>query len=152
MKRCSKCKKLLEKSEFYKDSTRKDGFRHTCKWCDQKYMKNYYKDSNPKKLWCMETIYNHRQRGFDIQITTNELFEVANPIDNCLLCGTKLNWSRGKKHPSDNSPTLDRIDNGKVISKNAVWIVCHKCNSTKRNRSLNEFIEYCKLIYFKFNK
>ena len=30
---CSKCKEEKEVCEFYKDSTRKDGYDHTCKSC-----------------------------------------------------------------------------------------------------------------------
>ena len=51
-----------------------------------------------------------------------------------------------------NSPTLDRIENGKLINKNNIMIVCHTCNATKRNRTMVEFVEYCENVVKKFAK
>ena len=42
-KKCSKCKTISSKSNFFKDNTRKDIYRPSCKNCFQKY---YYNNQN----------------------------------------------------------------------------------------------------------
>jgi len=43
MKRCSKCGKLKNESEFPKDRTRKDGLHQRCKACKNAYSRQHYK-------------------------------------------------------------------------------------------------------------
>lgn len=63
MKKCSKCKKELQLSEFWKDKYKKDGLRSACKNCnanDKEYLRNYnlktkdrrkeYRKQNSEKL------------------------------------------------------------------------------------------------------
>ena len=42
-KRCTKCGIVKPLSAFYKDSTKKDGFRNDCKTCVSERGKDYYK-------------------------------------------------------------------------------------------------------------
>lgn len=42
---CGRCKKEKEVSFFYKDSTRKDGYRGWCKECVKKHTKVYYQQN-----------------------------------------------------------------------------------------------------------
>ncbi len=51
----------------------------------------------------------------------------------------------------NNSPTLDRLDNETVIRKNNITILCYKCNATKRDRTLSEFLDYCKAVVSRFH-
>jgi len=48
------------------------------------------------------------------------------------------------------SPTLDRLDNENVIKRDNVLILCYQCNATKRDRTLREFLDYCRAITAKF--
>lgn len=50
-----------------------------------------------------------------------------------------------------NSPTLDRLDNESVIRKDNVATLCYRCNATKRERTLKEFLEYCNAVVTKFH-
>ncbi|MHC4464229.1 MAG: hypothetical protein ACYS6W_09910 [Planctomycetota bacterium] len=43
MKRCSKCKKLKDESEFSKRGSRKDVLRCWCKKCESQYSHKYYR-------------------------------------------------------------------------------------------------------------
>jgi len=62
-----------------------------------------------------------------------------------------LDWRLGNKgHMHNKSPTLDRLDNEKVIRRDNVLILCYQCNATKRDRTLNEFLDYCRAITAKF--
>ena len=45
VKKCSKCKTISLKSNFYKDITKKDGYRPSCKRCTDQY---YYDNKNQK--------------------------------------------------------------------------------------------------------
>jgi 5-methylcytosine-specific restriction endonuclease McrA len=62
------------------------------------------------------------------------------------LCGVKLLKTIENKTPMDTSPSLDRIDNSDELNENNIWIICHQCNATKRNRTIDEFYEYCNHI------
>ena len=57
IKRCSKCKMIYLKSNFYKDITKNDGYRPSCKICCQKY---YYNNQN--QLLNNQKIYNKNNR------------------------------------------------------------------------------------------
>ena len=43
MKKCSKCGKMRDESEFPKDRTRKDGLHQRCKACKNAYSRQHYK-------------------------------------------------------------------------------------------------------------
>ena len=58
IKRCSKCKMIYLKSNFYKDITKNDGYRPSCKICCQKY---YYNNQN--RLLNNQKIYNKNNRS-----------------------------------------------------------------------------------------
>ena len=50
MKRCSKCKKQKDESEFNKNRSRKDGLSVWCKKCKREYgRKHYLENSKPLK-------------------------------------------------------------------------------------------------------
>lgn len=41
MKKCSKCGRMLDESEFYAQSATKDGLQYNCKSCQMKRVKEY---------------------------------------------------------------------------------------------------------------
>lgn len=54
MKKCSKCSELKELTEFYKDKTKPDGLRCSCKACQGETKKKSYrviKDRNLRRLY-----------------------------------------------------------------------------------------------------
>ena len=48
MKRCTECGDKKDRSEFYKDSSRRDGLRGDCKICSKKSQAAYYKQNSAK--------------------------------------------------------------------------------------------------------
>ena len=58
LKRCSKCKFFSPKSIFFKDITKKDSYRHSCKICSQKY---YYNNQN--RILNNHKNYNKKNRS-----------------------------------------------------------------------------------------
>lgn len=85
-------------------------------------------------------------------ITSEELYRLACKTDQCYICGRRLNWQLGNKGKGKpDSPTLDRLNNENVLTRDNVVILCYSCNATKRDRSLLEFVEYCGAVATKFH-
>ncbi len=77
---------------------------------------------------------------------------MASATEMCYICDMQLNWELGNKGKiKSNSPTLDRLDNEKVIRKDNVVILCYRCNATKCDRSMGEFLLYCYSVVAKLH-
>ena len=167
MKQCTKCKQVKIEIEFYKiNGKTKDGLTCYCKECCKISSNNWrknnpikYKETKikyiqkfPKRFWADKTLRDHKNRGNIINITFNDLCDLVKNINNCEICESKLEWNyiNKKGKTQYNSPSLDRKNNENIINIDNIMILCHKCNSTKRNRTLGEFIEYCKNVVKKF--
>lgn len=102
-----------------------------------------------KKLWCGNTINNHTKNGHNVMLTKEELFEISKKYSVCPICGINLKWRQGDGYTRDN-PTLDRINNENDVNSTNVWIICSSCNTHKSDKSMKDFIEYCRMIVEKF--
>lgn len=180
MKVCAKCKFPKELIEFSKQSARKDGLFPWCKLCVSEYQqlpeiklqrKDYYKEywkipensakrlesgkrsraKNPRRFWASVTLSLHREK-FTVLISLEELCRLAEQINTCYICDTELDWSSGNKggKAQVNSPSLDRVGNEKIMTLDNVKISCYRCNNSKRESSLSDFIDYCKRIAEKY--
>ena len=161
-KHCYKCKETKPIELFCKNHRRADGHDSLCKTCKSIIEAQRRKDNNaeytkrdkvwkvnhPIYVWADTSLRSHRKKGNVVDITTKELVNIATRSVKCELCNCDLDWTYGTKSGKLqlNSPTLDRIDNENFINKNNIMILCHSCNATKRNRTLKEFHEYCKMI------
>jgi hypothetical protein len=106
--------------------------------------------------WCHSTLKKHESRGYIVEITIDELYKYASKIKLCGYCNKKINWSPNLGHVQPDSPTLDRVNNGKILdhiwedsndtSEGAIEIICYQCNISKSNRNYEEFIAYCRHI------
>ena len=92
-----------------------------------------YRLTHPHRYWAYHTIFGHRNRGYKIQLGINELIELAKKSINCAICGTPLTWTLGNGHLL-NYPTLDRIDDSKILTFQNIQILCNRCNVTKSDR------------------
>ncbi len=161
MKRCGKCKRLLDDSEFGHTTQTKSGLRcycHTCERIRNKDLrekdpedfnkrKKYYSERSGIEVYCQRALTSKREREkYDVALTIKELRNIATRTKVCPICGVTIDYSRGKGTILDNSPSLDRINNENVLTKDNVWIICNKCNRTKSNRTLKEFVEYCQMV------
>lgn len=162
---CSKCKEKKDISEFWKHKRSKDGLYCWCKKCWKEYGKKYYQKNkeriskhsreyrkkHPVKHWCRTTIRQHKHKGFKVLFNFKDLIPIAKQTKYCSICDIKLKWGYDKGR-TNASPTLDRINNGKILTLNNIQIICYKCNATKRDRTMKEFIEYCNKVSKKFKK
>jgi hypothetical protein len=160
---CNRCKRELPISEFYNPPS---GMRYSCKKCDYEYARDYdrthaefaresyrnYARRNSRRRWATACLSGHHRRGHIIQLTCEELYQIAAKTELCFICGIQIDWQLGNKgHMNNLSPTLDRLDNEEVIRKDNILILCYKCNATKRDRTLREFVEYCEAVAKKFH-
>ncbi len=136
---CRKCRKWKPREEFFASRLGMYGLQAWCKQCADSYY-----DINRLRDWSRHTIYTHRKRGFIIEITREEIEELARSTKNCAICGREFDWIRRGKVNS-HTPTLDRINNEKVLSRMTVQLVCWECN-----RTLHEFVRFCSTVVARF--
>lgn len=167
MRRCPKCKVTKENSEFYVNKGRiqdSRGLSCYCKICDgvekqarrqrykkegPEYLKKLTRDyitNNPRKYWAYQSISSHRRVGYVVKLTSKELIALADKTQDCPICGSPIDWSVRKKTIRPNTPSLDRVNNETELNSNNTMIICYKCNRTKGERTLSEFIEYCRKV------
>jgi len=139
--------------------------RYNCKKCEYEYSRRYFREhptfrpeyekeyrrKNSRRRWASACLAGHRRRGYTTELTYDELCEVALKTEACFICGVMLDWQLGNKgHMNNRSPTLDRLDNEEVIRRDNILILCYKCNATKRDRTLREFLDYCGAVVERF--
>jgi len=152
---CTKCRKEKSIDNFYKRSDVKDGLRSWCKNCQSKEGTIYIKIQRKKypiKAWCKGTIYGHKKRGYKILFGYKELLPIAKNSMCCSICNDKLSWILKNGTTQSNTPTLDSVDNKKILSLKNIQILCHKCNRTKSNRNMKELYKWCKSFIEKFKQ
>jgi len=145
-----------ENPERVKETKKKYKMTHVEKI--QEYNKEYNARSEVRiRTWCYQTLNKHKNiKKYEVKISVNELNEYAKRAKTCKYCERDLNWSPYLERTQINSPTLDRVNNGKILdhiwkgptdsSEGAVEIVCYRCNMSKSNRTYDEFIAYCRHI------
>lgn len=160
-KTCTICGNTKPLIFFTKSKKNKDGRAGNCKECSNQRNKHYrhglpedsnihnqmLKESRRIRTWAQRTIYHHRKNKYKVKISVDEIEELAMASPACAICGCNISWdvpdATGPRH---NSPTLDRVDNEPELRADNVAIVCHKCNVTKQDRTMLEFIDYCQLV------
>jgi len=143
-KQCTKCKVIKPLSDFPVDNTHVDRHRNECKECNASYRAALVK-SRPHRYSGVKALLSHKTKGMNVLITNDEIESLYKNTTHCPICGVKLsNKSRG------NTPSLDRINNENELRIDNVWIICGKCNTTKQDRTLEEFYEYCKMVVEKW--
>jgi hypothetical protein len=115
--------------------------------------KRKYKIENPQRTWAIQTRIAHKRKGHTINISLDDLTDLAKHTTHCNICNTELDWNKyglDKRTVSISSPTLDRINNGGDININSIWILCMRCNLMKNAMPFNEYVEFCRMIVNKF--
>jgi 5-methylcytosine-specific restriction endonuclease McrA len=162
LKLCPDCKQYKSADQFFCSNTRSDGLQPYCKICQnakvkrtkEKYKEIYrykrYLENRSIQKWISNSLYSHRRKGIIIKVDRETIKHLIAQARNCPLCGVKMKF--GNRKVRMNSPTIDRVNNSKIINKNNIWIICWECNMTKGKKSLKELVKFCKKVYFKFRK
>jgi 5-methylcytosine-specific restriction endonuclease McrA len=171
---CKACGIEKPLSEFHRNSHNNDGYNGKCKSCRKiqsigyykthakssnastkryrdshpekvKQMADDYKKNHPEKVRAMYALKNHRKKGYKTTVTTAFVESLFINTTHCSLCGREL-FSEYGSGLTKASKSLDRINNETELREDNIWIICYDCNSIKRDKTLVEFIEYCKNI------
>jgi 5-methylcytosine-specific restriction endonuclease McrA len=87
----------------------------------------------------------HEKLGMKVEVTVDEALEVLTKTNGiCRYCGRTMVRGKGKMH--NLSPSLDRINNEMVLTKDNIQFICKECNTTKGDRPHSDFIAYLKQI------
>lgn len=92
-------------------------------------------------------IYRAKKRNRDVDITKEYAYQIfLDQDEKCVLSGLPIQFGRSNNYPSENTASVDRIDNSKgYIEGNIQWV--HKDINRMRNiYDINYFIEICKKI------
>jgi len=165
MKHCPSCKKIKEINEFHKNKTRYDGLQTHCKNCLSERRKKYNienkdlvlskrkiyrqnrkdKDSllnhnlrrrNPAKYLLKYAMRRSKESGLEFSLS---LKDIQIP-DRCPILNIPLFVSKGR--PSDNSPSIDRIDNTRGYIPGNIIVCSWKANSVKNDTDIILLEEY----------
>jgi protein-arginine kinase activator protein McsA len=111
MKECSKCHQFLPNSEFYKDTSKKDGLRSYCRKCQREHNREYRKSRLDNNLCydCGRSIPSYWDRKrfcpdcYKKRLKMNEQYErkrVSKGL--CRQCGKNpIDYTRSKLHCSE---------------------------------------------------
>jgi len=138
-KKCTRCNENLPVSLFNIQNTSHDGYHSHCKFCSQR------KDTS-RLTWSKRTITAHRINGHRVDIIPEDLSNFADTIDKCQFCGIELLWKNDKGIFQQNSPTLENLDLNHTLTMENCVIICHKCNKTKSDTTLDSYIKLLETI------
>lgn len=113
------------------------------------YNKNYNKNpkvikdrknkviKNSKREWIHSSFASHRNRGYIIKFTKEELFNYIINIENCEVCGIKLDWQRYNGRGNHGlRASMDNKNCKKIIKTiKDIQILCLNCNGEKGHRT-----------------
>ena len=154
-KTCTSCKKYKLLSEYYKSKNFKDGVTSSCIVCSKKADGRRCRF----KRWFMGVRTRARREGIEFNIEPTDIagvkikpvyyndkkrrrvglkpgvagWKVTEYPKVCSKWGIELDWSKGKKVASFNSPSLDRINPTKGYTIGNVRLVCQSYNGAKLN-------------------
>lgn len=129
---CSKCGKSQALELFSRDSSSADGLATWCKECVSIAGKKHYLKDLRATLF-RSARANAATRGIEFTI---ELSDLPDLPTHCPVLGLPLQV--GSKGRSDNSPSLDRIDNAKGYVPGNLVIVSWRANRLKGSATVDE--------------
>lgn len=166
MKRCSKCGKLKDESEFYHHKSSKDSLTHQCKQCMSEYRaskREHYKRymayrrevdnevikanrrrhyrNHPESRMLMAAKQRAKKLGLDFNLTINDIIIP----DKCPLL--EVPFVAGEKGNYEYTFSLDRIDPSKGYVKGNIWVITKKANTMKNNATKEELLKFADNIY-----
>ncbi len=89
--------------------------------------------------WARNTKVRHKQRGFQVKMTQNELYKLGLQAykDGCPICGSA--FEVGCAPVTINSLTLDIVDpTMRILAPGNVQCVCWGCNNEKNLKSMRK--------------
>lgn len=138
-KQCSKCKQTLPVNLFKVKSESIDGYSSSCKFCIRGNVPVHLK-------WARSSAGNHTTDRQTVEFSREALAEVARNTPKCQFCGIELLYDNKTGHHQWDSPSLENLNLNDHLTLENIAIVCRKCNTSKLNRTLSDYIEYLETI------
>ena len=170
-KLCPKCRTAKPLSEFWRDRSAANGRQSYCILCrrgyytpesrarqaahrrsetgqatQRRYVERMTRE-HPNRRWAITTRHSHQNAGHTLaaDITIDWLEALADDAKLCPICG--LEMAKNDASPRSGAcPTLDRINNETHLRRDNLWIICRVCNTSKGNRTLAAFLDYCRVV------
>lgn len=141
--------KRKERAKEYREMHKEERKEYNKKYREEhkEERRQYYKEHKEKNIylwWAKKVIRHHKDRNNNIYITSEELERLARKVKFCPLCNVELSYNNAKS--SNNTASLDRLNNENDIRADNIAIICRKCNTIKNDKKIGEFFEYCKYI------
>jgi hypothetical protein len=109
-------------------------------------MNQEWRQKNPFRYVAASTRASAKKRGLEYALTPEYLETIYREL--CPVLGIPLYWdqlgSSGKR--TDNTPSLDRIDNAKGYLPGNVVFISWRANNLKSNGSLDDFQRIVKFM------
>lgn len=154
-KECRKCSSIKPIDQFYVkgsiSQTNIDGYQNHCIECHKAKWRERAKDPNARVRWLLERIRAKCKKekiAFDLTLD-----DIVVPT-HCPVLGRPLKFGmprsasyerRGKAPPTDDSPSVDRIDPTKGYTKGNIVVVSWRANRIKGNATYEEL---CMIVDF----
>ena len=100
---------------------------------NRKYNERHNKKNRKYVMWCSAK-KRAQKKGLEFDISMEDLPDIP---EYCPILGIKLNFNDGVG-PTDNSPSLDRIDSTKGYIKGNIEIISNRANRIKADATLEE--------------
>ena len=152
---CSICKKVWKRVEFDGRTDRKNACFSTCRECTHVY---YAKVT--RKYVCtlkgrLHRIYGRvcdraRKDNTETDITREYLLELYNKQEGkCFYTGKDMIYDTEETYSRD-LVSIDRVNPNKSYTKDNVVLCCWGVNNSKRDYTLEEYVELCGIVYNRF--
>lgn len=160
VKVCKGCNKSLSISLFSKNKNTKDGLQVWCKDCVSAWYQTHkirhlelayaHRRKHPIRTWCAQVRKSHKNNGFNVLITNDELQNYINTHMECEICCKPFDFTPFKGHATKDSPSLDRKYNESEIRIDNIMMLCNDCNRKKGDMPFDKYVVYCLMIWNKF--
>ena len=101
---------------------------------NRKYKELHNKSNKRYSIWCSAK-RRAKKKGFEFNITLDDIPQIP---DVCPVLGIPIIINVGEHCPSDNSPSLDRIDSSKGYIKGNIRIISNRANRIKADATAEE--------------
>ena len=134
---CDNCKKVFNykggQSHFNRSKKHYCSNKCLCE-SNRKYPELHNKTNKRYKIWC-NLKKRAKLKGFDFNL---ELEDIPQIPKFCPILGIPIVINEGNHQPTDNSPSVDRIDSKKGYIKGNIRIISNRANRIKADATIEE--------------
>lgn len=150
---CSQCHEEKSTEEFHKQKQGRFGVCSICKVCSIENRHNYYHFKGGKEkrhnahVMSLKNNYekillaNTKSRAKKCKLECSLVLSDIIIPKKCPILGIDLCVNANNNGPSDNSPSVDRIDNKKGYTKDNIIIISNRANRIKNKHDIEDLVK-----------